>query len=40
MVDDDPQLGAYASRVQLVRQPATIGVPQVVDRLINRLTHT
>ena len=37
MVDPgDPQLGAYASRVQLIREPATTGVPKVVEQLISR----
>lgn len=40
MVDPgDPQLGIYASRVQLVREPATKGVPQVVDQLIEQLKN-
>jgi hypothetical protein len=36
MVDPgDPQLGIYASRVQLVREPATVGVPRVVEQLLH-----
>jgi len=37
MVDPgSPEMGMYASRIQLIRQPATTGVPQVVDMLLSR----